>query len=137
MTAESSSEQDPQRLDKWLWAARFFKTRSAASVAINGGMVHLEGQRIKASRKVRPGMRVEISRGVIRWEVIIVDLNAQRRPAVEAQRLYEETPESLELRTAEAERHRQAEQRRQRRIGRPDKHQRRLLSQIKQQPEED
>ena len=137
MAQESSNDQESQRLDKWLWAARFFKNRSAATSAINGGMVHLEGQRIKASRKIRPGMRLEITQGVIRWEIIIMNLNAQRRPAVEAQQLYEETPESLELRTNLAERQRQEEQRRQRRIGRPDKHQRRLLSRIKQQPEED
>ena len=136
MATEPAQGREPQRLDKWLWAARFFKTRSAATQAINGGKVHLDGQRIKASRRVVPGMRVEISRGVMRWEVVIIALNPQRRPASEAQDLYEETPESLELRTAQAERQRQAEQRRRQRLGRPDKHQRRLLTRIKQQPED-
>ena len=98
--------------------------------------MHIDGQRIKASRRVRPGVRVEITRGVMRWEVVILALNSQRRPATEAQRLYEETAESIELRTASSERHRQAERRRQQRAGRPDKHQRRQLSRLKQRTEE-
>ncbi len=137
MAPHTPCDEAQQRLDKWLWAARFFKTRGAATTAINGGKVHLEGQRIKPSRRIRPGMRVEISRGVTRWEVIIIGINAQRRPAIEACLLYEETPQSLELRTAQTERHRQAESRRQQRLGRPDKHQRRQLARIKQYPEED
>ncbi len=136
MIPDLTGGQDPQRLDKWLWAARFYKTRGAATNAVNGGKVHIDGQRIKASRRVQPGLRVEIKRGVMRWEVIILALNAQRRPAIEAQRLYAETDESIELRTAQNERHRQAEQRRQQRAGRPDKHQRRLLAQLKQRTED-
>ncbi len=134
--ADPPACQDRQRLDKWLWAARFFKTRGAATSAINGGKVHIGGQRIKASRRVQPGVRVDITRGITRWEVIILALNSQRRPAVEAQRLYEETAESIALRTALSERHRQAERRRQQRAGRPDKHQRRQLSLLKHHPEE-
>ena len=91
------------RLDKWLWAARFFKTRAAATAAIGGGKVHVNGQRVKPARTVRPGDRLEILRGEARYAVVVQALNDQRRPAAEAAGLYEETPESLAKREALAE----------------------------------
>ena len=87
-------EEERIRIDKWLWTARFFKTRSLASAAVNGGKVHLGGNRVKASRPVGVGMVLTITRGVVEFEVTILGINQQRRPAVEAQLLYEESEAS-------------------------------------------
>ena len=86
------------RIDKWLWAARFFKTRSAATEAVAGGRVHVDGARVKPARDVRPGDRVEISRDGLRWTVVVRALADRRGPASVAATLYEETPESREAR---------------------------------------
>ncbi|HDP89783.1 MAG TPA: RNA-binding protein [Thioalkalivibrio sp.] len=94
---------DELRLDKWLWAARFFKTRSAAAEAVGGGKVHVNGQRVKPARAVRPGDRLEIQRGVERYEVVVRAINDRRRPAAEASTLYEETADSLSRREQLAE----------------------------------
>ncbi len=97
---------DSIRLDKWLWAARFFKTRSLASEAIALGRVSVNGAPAKASREVRAGDRIGVRRvGLTQW-VEVRAVSAQRGPASVAQTLYQETPESL------AERERQARQRR-------------------------
>jgi ribosome-associated heat shock protein Hsp15 len=92
-----------ERLDKWLWAARFFKTRSLASAAVDSGRVKLGGVTVKPAREVKPGDELEVAVGEVRWTVIVRGLNAQRRPAAEARLLYEETAESIARRTAEAE----------------------------------
>lgn len=97
-----SFEPEKQRLDKWLWAARFFKTRALATEAVNGGKVHLNGERIKPGRTIKPGDRLKITRGVMEFDVVIQGLSKQRRPAKEAQLLYEETPESRQLREERA-----------------------------------
>lgn len=94
------------RIDKWLWAARFYKTRGLASEAVGGGKVHVNGERCKPARRVHPGDRLTIHRGPQVWELDVVDLNEQRRPASEAQALYEETTESRARREAESERRR-------------------------------
>ena len=78
------------RLDKWLWAARFFKTRQLAIEAINGGKVHVDGQRAKPSRAVRRGSRLEIHKGGLSWTLEVLGIDKQRRAASEATRLYEE-----------------------------------------------
>ena len=91
------------RIDKWLWAARFFKTRSLASQAVDAGHVRLNGDPVKPAREVRPGDRLDITAGGIRWRVDVVGVNDHRRPAVEARRLYRETPESEARRIAERE----------------------------------
>jgi ribosome-associated heat shock protein Hsp15 len=83
------------RLDKWLWAARFFKTRSLASTAINGGKVHLNQQRVKSARAVKPGDVIEVWRGPDRYIVVVDGLALRRGPAKEAQKLYHETEESI------------------------------------------
>ena len=118
-----------QRLDKWLWAARFFKTRSLASEAITGGKVHLEGQRVKPSRPVKPGVRLQISRGEFRYDVEVKALNEQRRPAKEAVLLYEESQESRNRReeTARQLRDIRTSERLSRGEGRPNKKQRREI----------
>jgi len=86
---------DKVRIDKWLWAARFFKTRSLASRAVSGGHIDLNGSRIKPSRGVRVGDQLVIRRGVVEMVVIVQDLSSRRGPAVRARTLYEETEESI------------------------------------------
>jgi len=86
---------DKQRLDKWLWAARFYKTRSLATDAIDGGKVHVNGDRVKSSRTIKIGDKVSVSRDQLKMDVVIRGLNMQRRSATEAQQLYEETLESI------------------------------------------
>jgi ribosome-associated heat shock protein Hsp15 len=82
------------RIDKWLWAARFFKTRTLAADAVKAGHVQIDGQRCKASREVHIGQTLSILRGDVRFEVKVEGLSAQRGPAPVAQTLYAETPES-------------------------------------------
>ena len=83
------------RIDKWLWAARFFKTRAAAKTAIDGGKVHFQGQRCKVSKTVDVGDKLTIRQGFDEKTVVITGLSEQRRGAPEARLLYEETPESI------------------------------------------
>ncbi len=120
------------RIDKWLWAARFFKTRGLATEAVSGGKVHLNGGRVKPSRLVKPGDRLEIQRGDTPFEVDIVGINKQRRPAKEAQLLYQETEKSLQNRLAIKEQKAMEAESRASRQRRPDKRQRRQLNQFKQ-----
>lgn len=86
------------RLDKWLWAARFFKTRSMASTAVNGGKVHLNGARTKASRNVTVGDELIITIGFMSFHITVLGISKYRRPAKEAQLLYEESEESIRIR---------------------------------------
>jgi ribosome-associated heat shock protein Hsp15 len=86
------------RLDKWLWAARFFKTRKLATEAINGGKVHLNGQRTKPGKEVKPGSRLRIHKGALEWNIEVLVLPAQRRPASEAVNFYREDEASREKR---------------------------------------
>ena len=90
------------RLDKCLWAARFYKTRSLAADAVDGGKVRLNEAPVKPAREVKPGDRIRLRAGDQDWEVIIRGLNAQRRPAPEARLLYEETVDSAALRAKAA-----------------------------------
>ena len=82
------------RIDKWLWAARFFKTRSIAQEAVELGRVKMTGQRLKPSREVRPGDRLSVERGEERFEIFVEKISAVRGPAAVAQTLYRETEES-------------------------------------------
>jgi ribosome-associated heat shock protein Hsp15 len=86
---------DEVRIDRWLWTARFFKTRGAATDAVGGGRVHLNGARVKPAKDVRAGDTVAVTVGVMRREVVIVALAERRGPATAAQLLYEETPDSI------------------------------------------
>jgi len=94
--------ENKHRLDKWLWAARFFKTRSLAMEAVAGGKVHLNGARAKPAREIHIGDRLTIRRGPYEWTVVVRGLSLRRRPASEAVQLYEETEESERSRQAVA-----------------------------------
>ena len=93
-------DTDRMRLDKWLWAARFFKTRALASEAVEGGKVHLNGQRTKPGKDVRVGSQLQIHKAGLEWQIEVLELPTQRRPAAEAQGFYVED---------EASRHRREE----------------------------
>lgn len=97
------AEQDePVRIDKWLWAARFFKTRGLAAAAVGGGKVEIHGERAKPSRVVRAGDRITVRRGPYEWIVIVKNVARLRGPAAQAQLLYDETEESLRQRQTAA-----------------------------------
>ncbi len=128
---DGEKHEERMRLDKWLWAARFFKTRALATEAINGGKIHLNGQRAKPGKDIGVGVRLEISKDQYTWDITVNALNAQRRPASEAALLYEETPESHAKRQAEVERRKT-----ERELGgqpdqRPDKKDRRMIHRFK------
>src|SRR5690349_9746997 len=82
------------RIDKWLWAARFYKTRSLAARAIEGGKVKLNGERAKPGKGVRPGDRLEVRSGELQWTIEVRAVSARRGPASEAAKLYAEDKES-------------------------------------------
>jgi ribosome-associated heat shock protein Hsp15 len=93
---------DEVRIDKWLWAARFFKTRGLASTAVLGGKVHVNGERVKSAKAVRVGDVVEVTRGTERWTVTVRQIADKRGPASVAQTLYEESDDSRATREQEA-----------------------------------
>lgn len=86
------------RIDKWLWAARFFKTRNLAKQAIDGGKIHCDGQRIKASKEIVIGLTLNIRQDLDEKTIVVKALSDQRRGAPEAALLYEETEDSKQLR---------------------------------------
>jgi len=92
------AELEKLRIDKWLWAARFFKTRSLASDAVNGGKVHLNGERVKAAKNIKAGDVLRLRRGDEVWLVKVLSLFEKRRQASLAQTMYEELEESLKQR---------------------------------------
>lgn len=95
MTKKEPLFKEDIRLDKWLWAARFYKTRSIAKAMIDGGKVHYNGQRAKSSKIVEIGANIKLRQGSDEKEIIVLGLSAQRRGAVEAQKLYQETEKSI------------------------------------------
>ena len=90
------------RIDKWLWAARFFKTRGAATEAVLGGLVQVNGQRVKPSKETRPGDRIEVRTGHLERTVVVSGLADRRGSASVAATLYDETPESIAAREQQA-----------------------------------
>ena len=128
----SEHQSDKLRLDKWLWAARFFKTRSLAKAAIEGGKVHLGGQRVKVSKEIAVGDTLQIRQG---WDEKVIEIRAlsdQRRGAPEAQLLYSETEASIKKRESEAEARKAAGGMIDRPERRPTKKQRRQIHRFKQ-----
>ncbi len=119
---------DSLRIDKWLWAARFYKTRSLAAEEIGKHRVQVNGQDVKASRDVKPGDRVRLRQGLVEREVVVRGISAARGPAPVAQQLYEETPDSVQRREAAAQqRHLAAEPAHAIEQGRPTKRDRRQM----------
>ena len=119
------------RLDKWLWSARFYKTRSAATDAVLGGRVHVNGERVKPAKEIREGDELELSIGVSRRVVEVLALSDKRGTATVAATLYRETPESIAARERAA-----AERRLARPLGadlgvRPTKQDRRRLEALR------
>ncbi|UXI69606.1 RNA-binding S4 domain-containing protein [Tahibacter amnicola] len=115
------------RADLWLWAARFFKTRSLAKQAIEGGKVEANAQPCKPSKAIRAGDRLRITRGEERFDVEVLGLSEQRGPASVAQALYRETDESRAARAAEQERRRLEATGYAKPATKPDKRARRLI----------
>ena len=122
---------EKMRLDKWLWAARFFKTRSLAKAAIEGGKVHLGGQRVMVSREIMVGDLLQIRQGWDEKVVAVKALSNQRRGAPEAQTLYEETAQSVAKREADAAARKAAGGMIDRPATRPTKKQRRQIHRFK------
>ena len=116
------------RLDKWLWSARFYKTRSLATEAVGGGKVKLNGLSVKPAKEVKIADRVQLRAGDQHSEVVVQGINEQRRPASEARLLYQETPESVLQRVREAELRRLSPVPQIDHKGRPTKRDRRQLS---------
>ena len=121
------------RIDKWLWAARFFKTRSIAKTAIEGGKVHLDGQRVKVSREISVGEILVIKQGWDEKEVVVRGLSVQRGRATVARELYEETAASIEKREREARVRKAAGGAIVRPTQKPGKHQRKALERLRKQ----
>lgn len=130
------SEKQPSqglRLDKWLWAARLFKTRSLAKAAIEGGKVQLDGQRVKVSREISIGDKLQIRQGWDLKDIVVQALSDQRRGAPEASRLYQESDASIARRQAETEARKAAGGMIERPTQRPTKKQRRQIHRFKEQ----
>ena len=129
---DSAQSGKKVRIDKWLWAARFYKTRTRAKTAIEGGKVQLAGQRVKVSREVSPGDILRIRQGWDEREVIVIATSGQRRGAHIAQTLYEETQDSIHRRERAAEA-RKAAGAMARPTQKPGKHERRALERLRKQ----
>ena len=127
----------PIRLDRWLWAARFFKTRSLAKSAIEGGKVHLEGQRVKPAKEVRIGHVLEIRKGDTVFEIVVDGLSDKRGAAPVAQTLYTESEASVERRQSDAARRRMERAGLKVPVTKPSKKQRRDLQRLKTQSDPD
>jgi ribosome-associated heat shock protein Hsp15 len=128
-----SEKSDRHRLDKWLWCARFFKTRGLATKAVTGGKVHVNGERTRPAHNLRVGDRVALSLQGSTAEIEVLGFPARRGPAPEAQSFYAETPQSVERRAKLREQHRLADMSRPRPDSRPDKRERRQLSRIRRE----
>jgi ribosome-associated heat shock protein Hsp15 len=120
------------RVDKWLWAARFFKTRTLAKAAIEGGKVQIDGHRVKVSREISRGDTLRIRQGWDERDIVVEMLSNQRRGASEAQQLYNETQESIERRQRSAQARKLAGGMTERPARRPDKRQRRHIHRFRE-----
>ena len=135
---DDAAADERTRLDKWLWAARFYKTRSLAQAAVEGGKVHYEGQRVKPGHAVRLGARLSVRSGFDEREVIVRGLSEQRGSATVSQGLYEETADSIARRERTAALRKAAALSQPTSDGRPDKRQRRQWQHFQQHlPDQD
>lgn len=120
------------RIDKWLWAARFFKTRTLATEAIDGGHVQIDGVRVKPAKEVRVGNRVSLTVGDVHWELLVTGVADKRGSATIARTLYTETPDSEKRRAEQAEARRwRTEPADWMESGRPSKRDRRILDRFR------
>ena len=126
-----TSDVEGQRLDKWLWVARFFKTRGLAAEAIAAGKVQVDGKRVKPAKTVRPGSTIKVRRDDWIWEVTLRALSIRRRSATEASALYEETEQSQRQRGQHIEERGATTVERRRGAGRPTKRDRRRLARVR------
>lgn len=125
---EPETESTALRIDKWLWFARFFKSRSQATSAVAGGLVHVNDERVKPSRAIQVDERLTITTDGHRFEIVVTGLPVRRGPASEARTYYVETEASI---AARDERQRQARWAPPAPDGRPDKHSRRMLRELR------
>ncbi len=123
-------QENAVRIDKWLWAARFFKTRALASAAVSGGHAQVNGSRVKPSRNVQIGCRLQIKRGEELFDIEVLALSEHRGPAKEAALLYAETEESKSRREAAREQRKLIGGPMARPEGRPDKRDRKKIRQF-------
>lgn len=133
MSPASKGQREPGncRIDRWLWAARFFKTRALAAAAVEGGKVTVGGERVKRSRSLRAGEQVTIRLGPYQHQVVVERLSVHRGPASEAATLYTETVASRRSREQRALQLRSALPVRDRHAGRPTKKDRRALDRLR------
>jgi ribosome-associated heat shock protein Hsp15 len=124
-------DDEPTRIDRWLFFVRLFKSRSLASEAVTGGKVHVNGERVKPSRVVRPGDQIIFNRGAVAFDCEVTGLPLRRGPASAAAACFRESEASVVRRTQFAERMRLSAAFAPRPQGRPDKHQRRELRRIR------
>lgn len=122
---------EPVRIDKWLWAARFFKTRALAQHAVENGRVLVGGDRVKVARLLKGGELLQIRQGEVHYEVVVMALSGVRGPAPVARTLYQETTDSMAARERAAERRRFEREPAAGLQGRPSKRDRRELSRIR------
>jgi ribosome-associated heat shock protein Hsp15 len=122
------TDNDNVRIDKWLWAARFFKTRTLAADAVERGRVKIGGDNVKAARAVKVNDKIFVDNGSNRWEVVVLGLSDKRGPAPVAQALYRETADSIEKRANDQEARRLFPEPGSTIKGRPTKRDRRALS---------
>ena len=130
--ARQGTDQQKVRLDKWLWAARFFKTRAQAKAAIEGGKVLIDGQRAKSSKDIPLGAAIKIRQGWDEKTVIVDNVTDQRRGATEAAALYSETPESISQREQRIAERKASNQSLSFQDQRPNKKQRRQIHRFKE-----
>ncbi len=126
MTAKYSKPESV-RLDKWLWAARFFKTRSLAKAAVENGRVRTAGQKLKPGKEIKPGLQLQIKQGDVEKTVHVIALSEYRGPASQAATLYQETDESIKNREALALNRKTAASSRPHTASKPNKKQRRQI----------
>jgi len=120
------------RLDKWLWAARFYKTRKLSALAVQGGKVHLNGQRCKAGKTIKAGSQLEIHKDHFVWNITIEQIPKQRRPAIEAITFYSESEQSQQKRQNQAALIRAERAARPKTDQRPNKKERRHIHRFKE-----